>query len=307
MGGDSQTTTQSNTIDPKLMSMYQQNFADATKVGNTPFTPYTAERVASFSPTQVQGQGLLTDISKNNVGAGTLNQAKAGTSGVLGFTPQTVTAGQLSNTDLSPYMNPYTNDVINASLADLQRARAQQQIADNQSATAAGAFGGTRQSVRDSLTTDDYLRNVGSLTASLRNTGYQNAQNAALSDISNRLAASTTNASNDLSGAGLRLSAAQQLSGMSDTELQQALQRAGVVQAVGEQQTDLQQQRDNAAYEEFLRKIGYPQQQQDIKNKALGIIPVQQTTTSRTDTSKDQTGNIMQGIGTAASIAAMFM
>src|SRR5258706_9986077 len=73
--------------------------------------------------------------------------------------PTNVTAGQLAGTDLSPYFNPYTDDVINSALADLERARGRQQVTDNASATAAHAFGGTRQSVFNANTSNDYLRN----------------------------------------------------------------------------------------------------------------------------------------------------
>jgi hypothetical protein len=67
------------------------------------------------------------------------------------------------------------NDVINSTLSDLGVARAQQQVSDDAAATAANAFGGTRQAVQNALTTNDYLRNVASTTANLNQSAYSNA------------------------------------------------------------------------------------------------------------------------------------
>lgn len=210
--------------------------------------------------------------------------------------PPTVTAGQLSSTDLSPYLNPYTDDVVNSALADLQRARGVQGVADNAAATAAHAFGGTRQAVQNANTTNDYLRNVSSTAAGLRQAGYANAQQAALSDIGNRLNADqfnatgaynagAANASNDLAGAGLRLNAANQYAGLGTSYFNQLAQQGNLHSAVGAQQQALQQAQDDAAYEEFMRQLNYPYQQQQLRNQAVGMIPIQQTQTQTTNSS----------------------
>ena len=59
---------------------------------------------------------------------------------------------------------------------------------------------------------------------------------------------------------------------------------------------------DDAAYEEFLRQLAYPQQQQNIRNAALGMIPLQQTSTQVTKQpgGLGGLGSLLQG---AASIA----
>src|SRR5262249_27095852 len=98
-----------------------------------------------------------------------------------------VQAGQLGDTDLAPYLNPYLDNVVNATLGDLSHARDLQAVADNASATAAHAFGGTRQAVLNANSSDAYLRNVASTSAGLHQGAFQNAQAAALQDIQNRL------------------------------------------------------------------------------------------------------------------------
>ncbi len=165
--------------------------------------------MAGFTPTQVQGQNALLSAAYDPTALNAIRGAQSSVSGLMSYqaptiapsaqvSPVSVAAGQLSHTDLSPYLNPYTDDVVNSALVDLQHARQAQAVADNASATAAHAFGGTRQAVLDANTTNDYLRNVAATTAGLRQSAYQNAQQAALSDIGNRLSADQFNATNRL-------------------------------------------------------------------------------------------------------------
>ncbi len=97
-----------------------------------------------------------------------------------------------------------------------------------------------------------------------------------------------TNSANDLAGANFRLNAAGGLAGLSDQELNMALKQAGALGTVGDMQQQNQQARADADYEEFMRMIGYPAQQQQLRNTALGMMPQQSTTTS---TSSKSMGN----------------
>lgn len=354
MGGGKTTQTSENKIDPALMALYNQNYARATAIADTPFQPYTGERVAGFTPTQLQAQDMLSGIANNHTGSDTLTQAKAGYGNLMNYSPSQITApgavqagsvsavpvsaGMLRDTDLSAYMNPYTQNVIDTSLADLSRARDMQRVADNQAATRANAFGGSRQGVADSLTNEAYLRNVSSTSANLRNAGYDKAVQGAVSDldrllnasqfnanqgydaqktnVANRLAAdqfnggmafdvARTNTANDMAGANFRLNAAGGLAGLSNQELNMALTRAGALGAVGDMQQQDQQARADADYEEFMRMIGYPAQQQQLRNEALGMIPKQSTSTTTSSQSMgfgDIFGAALGGLKTAGGL-----
>lgn len=349
MGGGKTTQTSENKVDPALMALYNQNYARTSAIADTPFQPYTGERVAGFTPTQLQAQDMLAGIANNRTGSDTLAQAKAGYGNLMNYAPaqisapgavqagsvsaSPVTAERLRDTDLSAYMNPYTQNVIDTSLADLSRARDVQRVVDNQAATRANAFGGSRQGVADSLTNDAYLRNVASTSANLRNAGYDKAVSAAIGDLdrvlgasqfnsgqvydaqktnaANRLAAdqfnagmawdvARTNAANDLAGANFRLNAAGGLAGLSEQELNMALKQAGALGAVGDMQQQNQQARDDAAYEDFMRMIRYPAEQQQLRNQALGMMPIQQTTTNTSSKSMGF-GDILGAAGSVAS------
>jgi len=79
------------------------------------------------------------------------------------------------------YMNPYENLVVQNTLADIERARQGQISAEGARATAAKAFGGSRQGVTRSLVDEAALRNAGNLAAQLRQSGFAQAQNLGLS------------------------------------------------------------------------------------------------------------------------------
>lgn len=158
--------------------------------------------------------------------------AQNGTASLLNYNPSNVSAGQLSGTDLSPYMNPWTDSVVNATLADLSHAR-DMSINGNSSAATLGAgangWAGSRAGVADSLTNDDFLRNFATTAAGLRQAGFNNAQGAAQFDIGNRLNADQFNANNANTAAGIRLGAAGQL-GTQQQQAQDSLLNAGNTQ-----------------------------------------------------------------------------
>jgi hypothetical protein len=79
------------------------------------------------------------------------------------------------------YMNPYEQQVIQGTLGDIERARQGQISAEGARATAAKAFGGTRQGVTRSLVDEAALRNATNAVAQLRQTGFAQAQNLGLS------------------------------------------------------------------------------------------------------------------------------
>jgi hypothetical protein len=79
------------------------------------------------------------------------------------------------------YMNPYEQQVIQGTLGDIERARQGQISAEGARATAAGAFGGSRQAVTRSLVDEAALRNATNAAAQLRQTGFAQAQNLGLS------------------------------------------------------------------------------------------------------------------------------
>lgn len=324
MSGGKQTTETKTATDPALLALYQKNDAKANEVAdNIQYSPYSGERVAGFSPTQMMGQQGILSAVNDPTGTNALKASQQTTGGMLDYRPQTiaapntVTAGQLSNTDLSAYMNPFQKQVIDASIGQNEHARNIAQVHDNQVATAGNAFGGSRQGVADSLTNEAYDRNNQINLADLNSGNFAQARSGAQFDIGNRMAAdqfnatggynaNVANAANDMAGANFRLNAANSNGILGDALLTDQVKRQGLVYGVGQQQQQQQQAQDDAAYEEFLRQLNTPLIAQSIRNQSLGMIPMQSTTTSNTKQSGDLFGGILGAISGGAQLGAKF-
>ena len=227
--------------------------------------------------------------------------------------PTDVQAGQLSRTNLSPYMNPYTQNVIDTSMADMQRAN---QMAINDvgaAATAAGAFGGSRHGLVESQTNADFVRNAGAMASGLRQDAFTNAQQMAVGDIDRRFDAGQFNVSNDMAAnqfnaaarnnarqvnAGnrqqarlanqdarfrrqdLRMNAANQMGNMANLGFGMGRQITQDQMGVGNQQQQLLQSILDGGNQQFRGFTGQGQSGLATLLSALGGVPVPQSTTS---------------------------
>ena len=216
-----------------------------------------------------------------------------------------VEPGQVATTDLSVYMNPFEDQVVQSSLSDLDRARQMQQAQAGAQAGAAGAFGGSRQALLEAENNRNYFDQASRTASGLRQAGFQNAQNLGLSDIQTRLQADLANqgASNNaeqfnanqsmnsqianqdaaLRASQQRLSAANQLGnlsnlgfGMGQTVNQNLAQDGAMKQGINQLLID-------AVKNQYAGYTGSPQQSLGLLSQALGVAPVPTTeTTSKT-------------------------
>lgn len=111
-----------------------------------------------------------------------------------GYDPSAgVQASSLGGANLQQYMNPYTNQVIDATMADMGRAN---NMALNQlgsQASGAGAFGGSRHGVAEAETNRALLDTVGRMSAGLRSDGFNTALQGAQFDIGTDLQSQLAN------------------------------------------------------------------------------------------------------------------
>lgn len=323
MGGGSttqqaQTSTSTNTINPQELAMLQGNYQTAQNNAST-LTPYTGQLTAGFTPTQTQAQGVLSGVATDPQYAANSAAATGATSGVLanpvsgGVTASTVNPTTIANTDLSPYLNPYTSDVINNSITQNERARQIAQTSDSQQATAAGAFGGSRSGVLAAGTNEAYDRNDQTNIAALNQANYAQAQAAAGTDAATtnqvgefnsgqNLSAQNTSIANKLASNTQQLNAAGQLSGLNTTALGNAATQGGILASVGDAQQSQAQTALTNAYNAYTQGQQLTVEQQQLLNSALGLIPNQQTVNSSgTGNSSTQStpglGGILSGFG----------
>jgi hypothetical protein len=273
MGGKTENKTTA-TIDPAVSALQQGNFARAQTVADAPVTPYTGQLGAQLDP----NVGASADTFK-----GLTSFAAPTVSGTTVSGVPHVTADQLATTDLTPYLNPHTKEVIDASAADSEQQRLVAQNANKAAAGAAGAYGGTRSAVQAGVTDSQNAIAFAQLAAQLRSQGYSAAQAAAMADHQLKLQADTTNQGVDLSVA----------TGNADREQQArlanqgaALSSAGVQAAsadslgrLGLASTANTQYGLNAAYEEWLRQQQDPLVKQGLLNASLSGVSAPVSTT----------------------------
>lgn len=136
--------------------------------------------LASFEQTPMEAAQLGEAQTFQGVGAVQAAQA-----------PQQMQVSQLATTDLGAYMSPYTQQVIEAGQADIERQR--QLASENLAAQAqrANAFGGSRQAVQEGVLAGEALRQAGALSAQQRQQAFQTALQAGQFDIGQTQAART--------------------------------------------------------------------------------------------------------------------
>jgi len=219
--------------------------------------------VGSYTPYLTAAQQDLTQAGTDIAGArGDISAARTAAGGLGALTGPTA---------YQPFMSPYQQDVIDASLGefDLQAQRQQQQIRDA-AVGVPGAFGGGREGVQQAEYQTGSDRNRAMLQAGLLQQGYGNAQAAAQQAFANQQAIAAGN---------LGLGTAQQQLGQQQLGLgnQQMnlsnFQRAGMgadVGALGQlgslrqgltqaQLSAQQQAAQTAAYEPYGRLSQYGQ------------------------------------------------
>ena len=257
---------------------------------------------------------------------------------------QQITAGQVGNTDLSKYMDPYTQSVINASLPIMQQQLGQTLSQNAGTASQTGAFGGSRFGVQQGTAQAQGALGMANMAAGLNQSNFQQAQAAATGDINRTLQADTSNQTSQQADLARNLQAQMSNQGANAADIQRALQAqqsnqtaqqnkinsdinaaSGLNQTAqnagqqannaftmqntaGTQQMAQGQDQINAQMQKFQQAWGYPTQQLGIMQSALGMTPYGQSTTGASDTQTyaptDWTALAGAGIGALGSIFA---
>lgn len=167
----------------------------------TPNVPSWLQNPAQGIAGNIERLGQMDASSFTTPATANQRTAFAQAPGLLNFQPQNVNPQELGATDLTRYMNPYTQIVIDAGVSDLDRAR---RIAINGNSGAFTQGGGAnawlsdRAGVADAETNRGFLDQVASFSANQRQAGFNNAQGAAQFDIGNRFNADQFNAAQGL-------------------------------------------------------------------------------------------------------------
>ena len=200
----------------------------------------------------------------NAAAAQGIQQAGMGTQGELGYRPMAI--GAPSQANLQQYTNPYETQVVNQSLADLERSRLMAQNVGGAQASAANAFGGNRQGIAEAETNRAFADQAARTASGLRQTGYQNAQSMARQ-------ASIANQNAGLAGSQQRLNASNQLGSLSNLGFGMGQTIQNRMDQRGAMQQALQQQLINAGKQQYAGYTGAPAQSLQYLLSAVGGAP----------------------------------
>ena len=255
-------------------AQFQDIYNQAVGLANQPFIPYTGPQVAGFNPDELRAfesqRGLFNQAQEFNPFAARQQLIDSPTPSLL-------------NADISSYSSPFQQQVIDATIGDIQRqADIQQQQAQDR-AIRAGAFGGSRSAIIESESARPFAEQIARITPQLRQASFEQAQRAAEADIDRQLRQQAFRA-------GLiqqqELGREQAISGLLGT---------------GGQQRALQQSALAAARGEFDRALNFPFQQFGLLSSAVSGIPQQPTTvTSGRAGSADVLGSLAGLLGSLA-------
>jgi hypothetical protein len=232
-----------------------------------------------FAPLSPQGS-----FNVNQASAGALQQAMRGTQAGMGFQPmnvmptgyrastvgqsptvsaQNVSAGQLAGRDLGAYTNPFESQVVDKALGDIERSR---QMASNQlgaQATAANAFGGSRQGIAEAETNRAFAEQAARTASGLRQAGFTQAQQMAQADIGTAQQAALANQQAQLQAGTTTAGFGQQ----SNLANQAALNQAG--QFGANQAMTAQQLNQMAALNANQQRLGAASQMGQLGQQAF--------------------------------------
>jgi hypothetical protein len=253
LGTGKQTTTTTAQVPPDVEATRKDLMERARAFAAEPFPLYNQPRTAGFTPDQLAGFGAARGL--------------AGESGALGaLTPDLVqegiTAAQglattLPQTDLQPYMSPYTEAVLDPAIRDIEERAARSRLALGQQSARTGSFGGSRQAISEAELERSTQRNIAEQSALQRKQAYDQALQQFRMD-QERIPALYSSAIGQV-GAGLN-----QVAGRFGTEVNPMLQIGGAQQALDQTNLDVLRR-------SFEEERDYPIRGIEVLRGALGI------------------------------------
>jgi hypothetical protein len=275
-GGPQQSTSYTSNVPEYAKQPFMDLVGKAESLSNSPYQPFTGQRIEGFSPLQQQAQ---TQAANQGVSAQT--QQAAGLAGV-GATASFTQPGMAER-----YMTPYMQNVVDIQKREAVRDADIATTGRNAQAVNAGAFGGSRQAIMDAEANRNLQTGLGDIQARGLQSAFESGQGQFNSE-----------AGRMLQGAGTLGQLGQSLFGqqMDVTQMQDAM---------GAQQQALGQRGLDTQYADFQAQKDYPYQQlgfmSDILRGTQG--------SSRTMYSSAPQASSLQtiaGLGTAAAGMGMF-
>ena len=319
---------------------FERLMSDAESITGREYSPYGGQRIASQSPDTLAaydmtrgmvGQGIggvneAMGVSRDNIAMG---QQLADTAapfqfGASGFSAAPTDAAQFAQTQMftpeaaQQYMSPYIQNVLDRQMTEAQRQFGITQASRDARSVGAGAFGGSRQAVEQSLNNEALMRQLGDIYGTGMQGAYRDAQGAFQADRGAAFAREQAQVGELARAQGLgaselgrvqegtaaeaaRVQAAQsgedararqeqlqmmgftaeqamQLAGLGERDRAAAIQDAQMLEAIGRVQEGREREGLDLAYQDFIRQEAFPEQQLQLMSSILQGVPIQNET-----------------------------
>ena len=282
---------------PKFQEDFLANiFTSAQNLADDGTMPFAPQKLADLSQGQQQAitsalQGVGSFQPFLQQGAQAIGQGI----GQLGTAQNYVAGAGFSPTDFQQFMDPFTEEVIAATQADIARQGAMQQNQLGASAVGAGAFGGSRQGIAQGEIARNVMDQQARTGAQLRSQGFAQAQNLAQQAAQQQLkqAHLTGQLGQTVAGLGTQTAALGQLGQqMGVQDINTLLGIGGLQQGQAQKQLDIDKQNLLATQALPFQKIGF------LSDIFKGVPSLQQTATT-TSMPRPSTSSQLLGLGIA--------
>jgi hypothetical protein len=289
-GGGGQPAPSSQTVSNTSIPEYARPYVESmlgksealTDINQNPYQNYGGQRIAGFNTTQQNAfQEAINRQSASQLAPAT-NLATSAGLGSLGISGQMAGVGQqYANQATNPfaqqaYMSPYIQNALQPQLEEMQRQYAITGQQEQGKATAAGAFGGTRQALMQA----ENQRNKNMAMNQAIGSGYQDAFKAAQQAQQFGANLGLQGYQGALSGLGQAGQAASTLGQLGQTQFAQESALNAERQKVGAIQQAQAQQGLDLSYQDFLKQRNYPYQQLAFQSDMLRGLPLSQSARS---------------------------
>lgn len=290
-----QTVTQKVELPGWVTAAGEGIYQAGSNAVNNMAAPFSGNLIPNFN----KDQNTAFDMTRRFSGLALPGMFSAGRSaeGVANYDPTNVNAMNFTQANVGAYMDPFTANVENAALDNLNKMRLQSLNQTGDQALARGAFGGSRQGVMEGVTNAESAAQAGQLSAALRSQAFQNAQQQINADQNRNLQADMANQNAGIEGARTRLQGALGLSGIAQNGQQSALQGAAAMEAIGNTQYQQEAQRLAQDAQRYETARMWPYIQEQMKAQLISGVPYGQST-STTGPATQQGSNMgMQMLG----------
>lgn len=330
-----QTVTQSN-IPKEFMPYFSRLMGRVEEQSLQGYQPYKFPRLASSSDFADIGasRAMVRDIASSGIPGYQMAQATAQgnieRARELGqYAPgqfsefQYGPARQFTGQEVNQYMSPYIQKVLDvqksAAVEDFDRLRGSR----NARAVQAGAFGGNRQGVQEGMAEEALGKQLGQIEATGRQAAFDQAaqqfgqdraaqfaqmqaQAGELGRVQTGIEASRQfGAGQGLAALGAAGAEAGRLAALGDQARAAQIQGAQMLEGIGSAQRGEAQAGLDIGYQDFLRQLGYPQEQLAFYSDVLRGLPVAPTS-SQTQTGYQYTNPMQQALGAGISGLSLY-